>query len=91
MLALTAPGTAAKSIISFTITFWLLLLMAFMANGQTLTLLSPNGGEVWMTNTTQTATWEWDGDESNVYLQYSPDNGLNWYYLGDAAAKCGNL
>lgn len=86
-LTLTAPGINAKSIIAFMVTFLLLLLLAFQVKGQTLTLTSPNGGEVWMTNTTQTATWEWDGDESNLYLQYSPDNGMNWYYLGDVAAS----
>ncbi len=91
VLALSAPGLNTKSIISFTSTFWLLLLMAFLAKGQTLTLLSPNGGEEWMTNTTQTATWDWDGDETELYLQYSPDNGMNWYFLGDAAASAGSF
>jgi len=91
VLALNSPGLNTKSIILFTITFCLLLLVAFAARGQTLTLLSPNGGEEWMTNTTQTATWDWDGGETNLYLQYSPDNGLNWYFLGVSAASAGSF
>ncbi len=91
VLALNAPGLNTKSIISFSITFWFLLFIAFVAKGQTLTLLSPNGGEEWMNNTTQIATWEWDGDDTDIYLQYSPDNGTNWYLLGDAAASAGSF
>lgn len=45
----------------------------------TVTLLSPNGGEI-LTDT-HTVTWraaDADGDELHYTLQYSPDGGISW-------------
>lgn len=49
------------------------------AEPNTLTLTSPNGGEVWAEQSTQTITWDYSGDVGNyVSLHYSLDGGSNW-------------
>ena len=45
--------------------------------GPSITLLSPNGGEVWETGSTQQITWETTGID-DVTLRYSTDLGENW-------------
>ncbi|MCH2198020.1 MAG: GPI anchored serine-threonine rich family protein [Flavobacteriales bacterium] len=59
-----------------------LLLLALFANAvlcaQTITITSPNGGEVWQGCTTQTITWN-DSGTSNFYsIDYSINGGVNW-------------
>lgn len=64
----------------------LLILAAFLPflhlQAQTLTVLSPNGGEVWVTETTQTVTWTNSGDAIDIMIEYSVDSSGYWYYLG---------
>jgi hypothetical protein len=43
----------------------------------TVTLLTPNGGEIWKVSSTQTITWT-SVNVSNVMLEYSTDNGTFW-------------
>jgi hypothetical protein len=45
------------------------------------TLQTPNGGEAYneSCNITWTASTDPDGDSLTYHLQYSPDNGSNWY------------
>jgi len=43
-----------------------------------LTLTSPNGGEVLKTATMHTITWEMEGNITNVWIEYSTDNGAGW-------------
>jgi len=45
--------------------------------GPSITLLSPNGGEVWEVGSTQQITWETTGID-DVTLRYSTDLGENW-------------
>ncbi len=45
---------------------------------ESLTVLSPNGGENWEVNAARTITWSSTGSITNVRLFYSPDNGANW-------------
>jgi len=49
------------------------------AEPNTLTLTSPNGGETWPEQSTQTITWSHSGDVGDhVSLDYSIDGGANW-------------
>ncbi len=44
-----------------------------------ITVTSPNGGEVWAKGSTENITWTSSGQVgSNVKISYSPDNGFNW-------------
>ena len=43
-----------------------------------LTLLSPNGGENWIANTTQNITYNVTGGVTTVRLYYSTNNGTGW-------------
>jgi formylglycine-generating enzyme required for sulfatase activity len=42
------------------------------------TLLSPNGGQILEAGTTTPITWSNEGTISNVKLEYSDDNGIDW-------------
>ncbi len=43
-----------------------------------LTLTSPNGGEVLSTGGMHTITWEMEGTITSVWIEYSTDNGTVW-------------
>ena len=49
-----------------------------LSEAGSLTLTSPNGGEVLKTGTMHTITWETEGDITNVWIEYSTDNGADW-------------
>jgi len=61
--------------------FSIVLFLSGSLLSQTLTVLSPNGGETWMSGTTQTVSWQLDGDYADLYIEYSIDNGTYWNYL----------
>jgi hypothetical protein len=44
----------------------------------TITVISPNGGEKWTVGTTQNVTWSFTGKVSNVKIEYSTNNGIGW-------------
>ncbi|MFC1561009.1 SUMF1/EgtB/PvdO family nonheme iron enzyme [Candidatus Latescibacterota bacterium] len=44
---------------------------------KSITLLSPNGGEKWPSNSTQTIQWS-NSNIDNVTIEYSPDGGITW-------------
>jgi len=44
-------------------------------------LISPNGGEVWDTRSTQSITWSSESVSGSVKLEYSPDGGTTWSTL----------
>ena len=44
----------------------------------TVTVLSPNGGEVWQAGTTQYIRWTTTGVVADVRIDYSTDNGQTW-------------
>jgi hypothetical protein len=53
-------------------------------------LTSPNGGEVWNVNTNQLITWNAASVySSNVKLEYSIDNGINWNNITAATTNNG--
>jgi hypothetical protein len=43
-----------------------------------ITVTSPNGGEVWVAGSTQNITWYSSGNVGNVKILYSTDGGYNW-------------
>ncbi len=47
-----------------------------------LTLVSPNGGEVWLSGTIKPITWS-SVNNNNVNLYYSTDNGNNWVTIAE--------
>jgi hypothetical protein len=49
---------------------------------QTLTLQTPNGGEVWTVGGVETATWTGQNLSSVVNIEFSSDGGTNWWYMG---------
>jgi hypothetical protein len=48
---------------------------------QTLTLLSPNGGENWLQGSSCTISWEYSGGPATGLIEYSEDGGQYWNYL----------
>jgi len=50
---------------------------------QTLTVQTPNGGEVWAANQVEIATWTGQNIGSVVKIEFSYDGGSNWWYLGE--------
>jgi hypothetical protein len=44
----------------------------------TLTIVTPNGGEIWEVDSTQNITWNSEGTSGTVKLEYSADNGISW-------------
>ncbi|MBN1845807.1 MAG: hypothetical protein JW810_09000 [Sedimentisphaerales bacterium] len=44
-----------------------------------LQLTAPNGGEKWMAGETVTVSWQSGGDVNDVVVEYSLDDGLNWF------------
>ena len=53
----------------------------------TLSLVYPNGGEVWHATAKPFITWDSQGLSVNVDIQYSVDNGTNWINLISVAAS----
>jgi len=51
----------------------------------TITVVTPNGGEMWETNTQYEIEWTYDNmvyDYTNIWIDFSADNGLTWQYVG---------
>jgi hypothetical protein len=61
-----------------------------MPTGDTITVLSPNGGEVFWIGTTQEITWTSTGTVGNVQIQYSIDNGSSWKNVIASTANDGS-
>jgi len=55
----------------------------------TITLKSPNGGEVWQVGSLQTITWTTTGTVGNVMIKYSKDNGGSWSRITASTANNG--
>ncbi len=50
-----------------------------------ITITTPNGGELWNTSTEYEIEWTYDNmvyEYTNIWLEFSPDNGLTWQYIG---------
>ncbi len=56
-----------------------------------ITVTSPNGGEIWAEQSTQTVTWTYGGDVGNsVSLAYSVDGGTNWIEISTSTTNDGS-
>jgi hypothetical protein len=55
----------------------------------TLTITSPNGGEVWDAGSAHTITWTSTNVSEQVRLEYSPDGGATWIVLAASTANDG--
>jgi hypothetical protein len=63
----------------------------FTINLPTPILTSPNGGEVWRSGQTHTITWDANTVASNVKLEYSRDNGVNWGVITNSTTNTGTF
>jgi hypothetical protein len=66
--------------------FVLVIFSTFLStsiNAQTLTVQTPNGGEVWTYGGTEIATWTGQNLGSIVSINFSYDGGTNWWYFGE--------
>ncbi len=72
-----------KYIISIIVAF-----LVFSSNAQSIEITSPNGGEFYNANTSQTITWNVSGSVPPMDLYYTTDNGVSWslYATGINAA-----
>lgn len=53
----------------------------------TLTLVYPNGGEIWHASSTPYISWNSQDLTENVTIEYSLDNGTTWSFLTSVAAN----
>jgi len=56
----------------------LTLIITPLALAQTITLISPNGGENWTAGNHHAIHWNWTGSISAVKIEYSTDGGASW-------------
>ncbi|MFZ4399676.1 MAG: hypothetical protein ACOYO1_06560 [Bacteroidales bacterium] len=55
-----------------------LLLAIYTANAASITITSPNGGEVWAGCTQKSITWTASGTSNNYTIDYTTDGGVSW-------------
>ncbi|MBK7029252.1 MAG: T9SS type A sorting domain-containing protein [Bacteroidales bacterium] len=53
------------------------------ALAQSLTIQTPNGGEIWTYGEVEVATWTGQNIASMVNIDFSYDGGTNWWYFGE--------
>ena len=54
------------------------IIMNLIVNAQSITLTSPNGGQIWAGCTVHSITWNATGTSNNYTIDYSTDGGSNW-------------
>ncbi len=54
------------------------------------TVTSPNGGEVWNIGTSKTISWASTGEVANVRIEYSTDAGSSWSVITGSTPNDGN-
>ncbi|MFC2076836.1 LamG-like jellyroll fold domain-containing protein [candidate division KSB1 bacterium] len=57
---------------------------------ESITVASPNGGEVWGVGTTHNITWTSSGDVGLVRVEYSTNSGVHWMGVADSTANDSN-
>jgi hypothetical protein len=55
----------------------------------TLTVTSPNGGEIWTGESIKKISWTSTGTLSSVKLEYSTNNGISWTTIANGTANSG--
>jgi hypothetical protein len=73
----------SSTLFSFFIGFILLSSVTLPINAQSLTLQTPNGGEVWTYGGAEIATWTGENLGSIVSIEFSYDGGTSWWYFGE--------
>ena len=68
---------------SFVMGILLLTTITMSVHAQSITLLSPNGGEVWTSGTVVEISWTGQELGSTLRLEFSPDGGNEWFFYGD--------
>jgi hypothetical protein len=69
----------------------LFLLIVSSAFPQSITVTNPNGGESWLTGSTQSITWTSSGSVANVKIELTTDNGQSWSVVtSSTTAAAGN-
>jgi hypothetical protein len=80
LIYITFPGLLRKLAAGFLL---LAGLTPLSGQAQSITLLSPNGGETWIYYTLKEVSWSGDNLSSMLRLEFSPDGGINWSYLAE--------
>ncbi len=62
----------------------------FTLRAPVLTLTSPNGGEIWIVNSTHNITWNSSDFTGNVKIELSVDGGANWTTVAASVANTGS-
>lgn len=57
----------------------------------TISVISPNGGEEWLSGSTTEIQWEGLGPVERVIIDYSTDGGSNWASIADSTANTGGF
>jgi hypothetical protein len=56
---------------------------------QTITVTSPNGGEIWQSGTSQNITWS-TANIADVKIEYTTNNGINWNIITASTPNSGS-
>jgi hypothetical protein len=60
------------------------------ASNPEITVISPNGGEIWSVGSTQSITWTTSGNVGNIRIMYSVNNGSNWTTVVSSSSNDGS-
>lgn len=71
---------------SFAIALLFATVFAVNAQAQSITLLSPNGGEIWNGGTYEEVSWTGQALGSILRLEISNDGGNEWFYFGELSS-----
>jgi hypothetical protein len=58
---------------------------------ETITVTSPGSGESWQVNSSQTITWTSTGGVGDVKIQYSLNNGCDWFTITSSTENDGSF
>lgn len=58
---------------------------------ETITVTSPGSGESWQVNSSQTITWTSTGEVGDVKIQYSLNNGCDWFTITSSTENDGSF
>jgi len=81
----------SRAILASWFVFSACTLFSSASTPSSITVTSPNGGEVWLWNTSQTITWTSTGSIANVKIEYSLDNGSSWATAVASYANSGSM
>ncbi len=78
----TDQYTKSTTLKSFILGVILLSSMTMSLNAQSLTIQTPNGGEVWTYGQSEIITWTGNNLSNSVMVYFSYDGGTNWWSYG---------